>query len=240
VTVRLVVAPSLRFLLPLRARTSGVVDTRYDGTATLGHLVQAAGVPLTEVGALVLDGEAVPASTRPTEEDVVEVLPPGRPQPLNGPPLLLLDVHLGALSRRLRLLGVDTAYDNHAEDDALVTRSLEENRLLLTQDRRLLMRRALQRAAFVRGALPDEQLADVLDRFDLPLAPLTHCASCGGALHDVPKAQVLDRLEPGTRRTQDTFRQCERCGQVYWRGAHAERLDGLVSRASAGFRQGRA
>jgi uncharacterized protein len=227
--VRLVVAPELRFLLPARRR-AGTVDLPDDPTASLGHLVESAGVPLTEVGRLVVAGRRVPPGHRPPPGAEVEVAAVVRPQRLDGPPRLLLDVHLGALARRLRVLGVDAAYRNDAADDELVEQAGAEDRLLLSQDRGLLMRRALRRAAYVRGSRPDDQLADVLDRFRLPLAPYSRCTACGGLLREVPKADVLDRLEPGTRRTREQFARCERCGRVYWHGAHAARLDALVRR----------
>jgi uncharacterized protein with PIN domain len=225
------VAEPLRSFLPARLR-SGLVDLPHRRTDSLGHLVQSAGVPLTEVGDLRVDGVRVDAGWRPGASSVVEVGGRARPQPLDGPPRLLLDVHLGALARRLRLLGVDTSYRNDADDDELVAQAQDEDRLLLTQDRGLLRRRALRRAAYVRGSCPDAQLADVLDRFVLPLAPYTLCTSCGGALQAVAKEQVEHLLEPGTRRTQQHFRRCERCGQVYWHGAHAHRLDALVRRGT--------
>ncbi|MGN6330486.1 MAG: Mut7-C RNAse domain-containing protein [Motilibacteraceae bacterium] len=191
------------------------------------------GVPLTEVGAL-RRGREVVAASEPAGSGVVDVLPVVRPQPLAGPPRLLLDVHLGALARRLRLLDVDVAYAPAgavgAQDHELVERAAAEDRLLLTMDRGLLMRRSLRRAAFVRGQRPDEQLADVLDRFRLPLAPWSRCTACGGELRPVAKSEVLDRLEPGTRRTQERFVRCVACGQVYWHGAHAARLGALVAR----------
>lgn len=227
--IRLGVALELRFLLATRWR-SGVVEVAYDPTASLGHVVEAAGVPLTEVGALRVAGQPVDASYRPRPHELVEVAAVQRPQPLGGPPRLLLDVHLGALARRLRLLGVDTAYSNDADDDQLVEQAAGEDRLLLTQDRGLLRRRALRRAAYVRGSDPDDQLGDVLDRFRLSLAPYTLCTACGGTVQPVSKAEVLDRLEPGTRRTQQDFARCASCDQVYWRGAHAARLERLVRR----------
>jgi uncharacterized protein len=227
--VRLLVAPELRFLLPGRRR-AGTVELPDDPTASLGHLVESAGVPLTEVGRLAVGGRVVPPAHRPPPGAEVEVAPVRRPQALDGPPRLLLDVHLGTLTRRLRLLGVDAGYRNDATDDELVERAGAEDRLLLSRDRGLLMRRALRRAAYVRGSRPDDQLADVLDRFRLPLLPYSRCTACGGPLRPVPKAEVLDRLEPGTRRTQDEFAGCERCGRVYWHGAHAARLDALVRR----------
>ena len=74
------------------------------------------------------------------------------------------------------------------------------------------------------------QLADVLDRFAPPLAPLTRCTACGGRLEAVPTAEVADRLPPGTRRTFDEFSRCVACARVYGHGAHARRIEALVAR----------
>jgi uncharacterized protein len=228
--VRLRVSRELRLFLPARHRQTGEVDVADDRTASLGHVVQSAGVPLTEVGALRSGDRPLRPGDRAATGLVLDVHGRPRPQPLDGPPRLLLDVHLGTLTRRLRLLGVDTAYRNDADDDELVAQADVEDRLLLTQDRGLLRRRALRRAAYVRGRHADVQLADVLHRFRLPLAPYTVCPTCGGALRDVAKADVVDRLQPGTRRTAHDFRRCSRCDRVYWRGAHAARLDDIVRR----------
>ena len=97
-----------------------------------------------------------------------------RPQQLASA-RFVLDVHLGTLARRLRLVGVDAAYGNDAGDDALIEQANAGRRVLLTQDRGLLRRRALWLGAYVRGARPDDQFRDVLDRFRPPLAPWTRC-----------------------------------------------------------------
>lgn len=227
-TVTLLVDEQLRLFLSLRDR-SGTVRLEQDGTSSLGHLVQSVGVPLTEVGELVVGHGAEPPSYRPSDGDVVEVRPVARPQP--APVRFLLDGHLGSLARRMRLLGIDTAYDGDARDDDLVAVSLAEDRVLLSKDRGLLMRRALRHAAYVRGERADDQLADVLQRFPATLAPFTRCTSCNGALVAVPKAAVLDRLEPGTRRTYEEFARCTSCHRVYWQGAHSRRLQAVVAAA---------
>jgi uncharacterized protein len=223
----------LRFFLALRNRGLPGVRVPRDGTSTVGHLVESLGVPLTEAGAIAVNGRPAPASARPDEGDVVDVGPVARPQRLPaGPPRFLLDVHLGTLARRLRLLGVDAAYSNDADDDQLIVQANEQNRVLLTQDRGLLRRRSLRRGGYVRGARPDEQLADVLDRFAPPLAPWTICSACNGRLSAVPKTDVEQDLQPGTRRTYDVFARCTDCGRVYWRGAHSRRLEAIVDAAS--------
>lgn len=231
--VRIRCASELLFFLPARIRSPSL-RVRSDGTSSLGHLVESVGVPRTEVGSLTMNGRAVPASYRPSDGDVVDVGPVGRPQPVPAwPPRFVLDVHLGALARRLRLVGVDTAYSNQMDDDALIVQANEQRRVLLTQDRGLLRRRSLWLGGYVRGARPDGQLRDVLERFAPPLAPWTVCTACNGPLSAVRKAEVDRQLQPGTRRTYDSFTRCQACGRVYWRGAHGRRLEAIVRSASA-------
>jgi uncharacterized protein with PIN domain len=227
----------LRFFLPVRHR-SGRVPVTPDGTSTLGHVVEAAGVPLTEVGSLTVDGAPATAAHRPRGGEEVRVGPVVRPQPVpgGGAPRFVLDVHLGALARRMRLVGLDAAYPGDAgsvEDTALVEQAGAERRVLLTQDRGLLRRRALWLGAYVRGSRAPEQLTDVLERFAPPLAPWTRCTACNGVLEPVEKADVAHLLQPGTRRTYDTFSRCRRCGRVYWRGAHSGPLEDAVAAAEA-------
>src|SRR3954454_1106056 len=95
---------------------------------------------------------------------VLDVRDVTRPQPL-APGGFLLDVGLGTLARRLRLLGLDAAWSNDADDADLVEQANAQDRVLLTQDRGLLKRRALRAGALVRGSGPAAQLADVLGRF---------------------------------------------------------------------------
>lgn len=56
-------APELHLFVP-RARPTGVASAATDGVSTLGHLVESLGVPLTEVGALLVDGREVPPGCR--------------------------------------------------------------------------------------------------------------------------------------------------------------------------------
>ncbi|WP_019546804.1 Mut7-C RNAse domain-containing protein [Streptomyces sulphureus] len=232
--VRLEFAQPLRFFLRARERATGEVASPWDGTSTLGHHVQSAGVPLTEVGRLSTDTGAVGPGEQPPPGARVHVEPVARPQRLPEGERFVLDVPLGALARRLRLLGVDTGYRNDAPDDALLAEADESDAFLLTRDRGLLRRRALRHGAYVRGSRPDDQLADVLDRFAPTLAPWTRCPVCNGVLAPVEKAEVASLLPAGTRRTYDVFARCSSCARVYWRGAHAARLDAIVAAATEG------
>ncbi|MFH7595021.1 Mut7-C RNAse domain-containing protein [Streptomyces racemochromogenes] len=237
--IELTLAPELRLFAPPSRRLDRV-PTATDGASSLGHVVESAGVPLTEVGRLLVDGSEVPVSYVPRAGQSVEVFGVDRPQRIPGAPLrFLLDVHLGTLARRLRLLGVDAAYDNEDPGDpALATRSAAESRVLLSRDRGLLRRREIFAGAYVYSDNPDEQLRDVLGRFAPALAPWTRCTACNGTLREADKDSVGDRLEHGTQRSYDVFAQCADCERVYWRGAHHSRLERIVDEALAEFGDG--
>ncbi|MBD0324072.1 MAG: hypothetical protein ICV72_11905, partial [Aldersonia sp.] len=155
--MRVRVAAPLRHLLAAPHRHGDVVVPVY-GISSLGHVVESLGVPRTEIGELRIGRRSASASTRPRGGDVIDVLPVRRPQPI-ADARFVLDVHLGTLARRMRLLGIDTAYRNDAADAELVAQAAAERRVLLTQDRGLLRRRALTAGAYVRGSGADDQLA---------------------------------------------------------------------------------
>ncbi|MEU9732333.1 Mut7-C RNAse domain-containing protein [Streptomyces sp. NPDC048002] len=232
--IHLEVAPELALFVP-HGRRTGVTALTTDGVSSLGHVVESLGVPLTEVGTLEVDGREVPVSyvARPGESVRVRAVP--RPQEVPGAPLrFLLDVHLGTLARRLRLLGVDAAYEStDIGDPALAARSAAERRVMLSRDRGLLRRRELFAGAYVYSTQPEEQLRDVLERFRPELRPWTRCTACGGLLKPATLEDVADQLHDGTQRNYDVFAQCGECGRAYWKGAHHDQLVAIVERALA-------
>lgn len=229
-------APELGVFLP-PARRRGRTAVVTDGFSSLGHVVESLGVPLTEVGELLVDGHRAAVAHVPAAGESVQVGAVDRPQHIDGAPLrFLLDVHLGTLARRLRLLGVDTAYEStDIGDPALAGRSAAERRVMLSRDRGLLRRRELWAGAYVYSDRPEAQLRDVLTRFAPELRPWTRCTACNGLLRDARKDEVAALLESGTQRTYDVFAQCAQCRQVYWRGAHHDRLERIVDEAVAEF-----
>ncbi|MER5206761.1 Mut7-C RNAse domain-containing protein [Streptomyces sp. NPDC002825] len=230
-------APDLHLFVSAERR-AGRTPLTTDGTSSLGHVVESLGVPLTETGRILVDGRPVDPSHVPAAGETVEVEGVVRPQqtPPGAPLRFLLDVHLGTLARRLRLLGVDAAYESEdIGDPALAALSASERRVMLSRDRGLLRRRELWAGAYVYSDRPEDQLRDVLERFAPPLAPWTRCTACNGELSDADKDAVREQLEQGTEKTYDVFAQCVECGRVYWRGAHHARLEAIVSDAVREF-----
>ncbi|MGY4653809.1 Mut7-C RNAse domain-containing protein [Mycobacterium sp. URHB0021] len=209
---------------------------------TVKDVLEAMGIPHTEVDLVVVNGNAQDFAHRPASGDRIAVYPVFealdigstarlRPVPLRDP-RFVVDVNLGRLARLLRVLGFDVWWSSDGEDRTLVDVSLAQHRILLTRDRALLKRRAVTHGLFVHSEHPEEQTLEVVRRLDLKqrLAPFSRCVRCNGRLIGVSKDEVIDRLEPLTRRYYDDFSRCPDCGRIYWPGSHRTRMAGFVER----------
>jgi uncharacterized protein len=216
---------------------------------TVKDVIEAAGIPHTEIDLIVIDGEPVGFSHRPSPGDRLAVYPVFetldiapvarlRPDPLRDP-RFVVDVNLGRLARLLRLLGFDVRFDPGLDDEALAEISRAEHRILLTRDRGLLKRRHVTHGLFVREDPPLDQAVAIVRRLELHdrLAPFSRCLRCGGELAPVAKHEVLDRLEPLTRKHVHAFHRCARCAQLYWKGSHHAELAGLVEEVRAALQR---
>lgn len=108
-------------------------------------------------------------------------------------------------------------------------------RILLTQDRGLLKRSIVTHGYIVRSHAPEQQVREVLDRYHLhgAIAPFERCPRCNGKLIAVDKAEIGDRILPLTRLHYDEFSRCQSCDQIYWKGAHCDRIQQLIDRVTA-------
>ncbi len=210
---------------------------------TVKHLIESAGIPHTEVGAILADGQPVNFAYLARDGEQIDVFPvtavppqfPSLQPPPPRPLRFLLDNHLGKLARLLRLLGFDTLYPrDHLTDAALDQLAHDEPRVMLTRDRGLLMRKTIGHGCLLRSKETEEQVTAVLQRYDLysKISPWQRCLRCNGRLRPVPKADILDRLEPKTRLYYDDFQMCQDCGQIYWRGSHFAKLEAWVAQVS--------
>jgi hypothetical protein len=222
------------FLPPARRRVE--IGNRFNSDQSVKHLIEALGVPHTEVGCILVNGRQVDFSYLVQDGDRVEVYPlsiEDRKMAQTGEPRFVVDNHLGRLAVYLRMLGFDTLYRNDYDDDELAQIAGEGERILLTRDRRLLMRNQIQYGYWVRHKMPREQLVEILRNLSLydQIVPFRRCMRCNGLLHPVSKEAVLNRLEPLTKKYYNQFRICSECGQVYWQGSHYERMARFIDQA---------
>ena len=139
-------------------------------------LIESLGVPHVEVDLILVNGESCRFDRIVGNGDDVSVYPVFeslniggvgrlRPRPLRVT-RFVLDIHLGALTRRIRLVGFD-AKDSIVDDGELALCSSREERILLTRDLGLLKRGIVTRGLAIRASDPDEQLFELLDRLNL-------------------------------------------------------------------------
>jgi len=211
-----------------------------DRKASVKDVIESLGVPHTEVELILVNGQSVDFQYQVRDRDEISVYPVF--ESFNISPLLRLrdkplrhlhfvaDSNLGKLSQYLRLLGFDCLYRNDYEDAEVADIAHQQHRVVLTRDRRLLQRKIITHGYFLRSDQPKQQVAEVLDRFDLydDAEPFSRCVNCNGELFKVDKAEVIDQLEPLTRKYYDDFKICEDCGQIFWPGSHFERANKLL------------
>ena len=148
------------------------------------------------------------------------------------PPPLGLDFHcdagLGGLARWLRAAGYDAAFWPGIDDDELLRKVLGTGAILLSSDTRLFDRGVLASSALAGLLVPvaltkQQQLSYVRRELELPLKP-TRCMACGGEFVQVEKQSVRDRIPPRTYPWLDDYFVCRRCGRLFWKGTHWQRI----------------
>jgi uncharacterized protein with PIN domain len=190
----------------------------------LKHMLESLGVPHTDFGHLLVDGEPAEPGSLLWEGAQVTIYPADTP--LQGEACFILDNHLGQLATYLRMLGFDSLYRNDYQDEELAEVAVDQGRILLTRDRRLLMRKVIRLGYCIHQSNPKKQVAEVLRRFKLfeQIKPFQRCLKCNTPLQSVPKQQIIDRLEPLTKKYYEEFRICPACDQIYWKGSHFEHM----------------
>jgi uncharacterized protein with PIN domain/sulfur carrier protein ThiS len=216
------------FLSPARRNTTFAYS--FEEHQTVKHLIEAFGVPHIEVARILANGNPVDFDYRARSGDRIDIYPVAAPDGSPPDPHFVLDNHLGQLATYLRIMGFDTLYRNDYQDPELARIAVQEGRVLLTRDRRLLMRKVIVYGYCLRNLDPKLQLVEVLRRFGLfgKIRPFNRCLLCNSLLQPIRKEAILDRLEPLTKLYYDEFRFCASCDQVYWKGSHYERMRRLI------------
>lgn len=209
--------------------------------ATTKHMIEALGVPHTEVELVLINGESVGFDVLLGDGDRVAVFP--KFEALDITPLLrvrahalrvtrfVADAHLGGLAHLLRMTGFDTLYDNHFRDEEIERIAGAQGRIVLTRDRELLKRRGITHGCYVHALRSAQQLREVFDRLDLARGarPFTLCLNCNTALQGIDKALVAPTLPPAVRERYQRFSVCNACRQVFWEGSHWQRMRAMVA-----------
>jgi len=148
----------------------------------------------------------------------------------------LCDQMLGDLARWLRFLGFDTYYaNNEINDDDLLKISKNENRILLTKDKELIIRANKIGISVVKIDLKilDDQIIQILKTSNLKINKkdiLSRCSKCNDFLLKVNKDDVKELVPPMIFKNNDLFWKCDKCKTVYWKGSHYEKIISRINK----------
>ena len=201
--------------------------------------IESIGIPHTEVDMVLINGEASGFDHIVHDNDRISVYPRFRTLDISNvshcrpPPLreirFVADGHLGRLSAYLRMLGLDCVHDNSFDDPVLADISANEQRILLTRDRKLLMRKQVIYGYYVRETYPRRQLLELISRFRFlhQVTPFSRCMKCNHELITISRKKAIADVPPLAALLHNDFRQCSLCKRIYWQGTHYQRMKRL-------------
>lgn len=204
--------------------------------ASVKDSIESLGVPHTEVDLILVNGNSVDFSYNLKNKDDVSVYPKFESiditslSKLRAKPLrevkFILDVHLGKLTKYLRLLGFDTLYKNNMDDREIINIAQKEKRIILTRDIGLLKHNIVTHGYWLRSQDSKEQLKEVIQRFDLKdkINVFTRCTVCNGDIVVVEKSVIEYKILAKTKENYNKFYRCLNCHKIYWEGSHYKNM----------------
>ncbi|MEJ2103265.1 MAG: Mut7-C RNAse domain-containing protein, partial [Ignavibacteriaceae bacterium] len=209
---------------------------------SIKDLIESFGVPHTEVDLILVNGKSVSFEYIINDKDDISVYPVFesldisdvqhlRPKPLRNPKFIA-DVHLGRLTRYLRMMGFDVYYKNDLPDEGIVKISSKERRAILTRDIGILKRTEVTHGYFIRSDNVEKQTEEVVNRFDLQksIKEFTRCLECNTKLTKIEKEKIINRLPPKVAVSQNEFFICPKCQKLFWKGTHHQKMLSLVQK----------
>jgi len=112
------------------------------------------------------------------------------------------------------------------DDPEIIRIALDEHRIILTRDRRMLHDRRITHARWLHSTNAEKQAHEVIERFQLEheIRRFKRCPACNGLIEAVEKEAILGQLEPLTRKYYSEFFKCRDCRKIYWKGSHYDRI----------------
>jgi uncharacterized protein with PIN domain len=140
----------------------------------------------------------------------------------------LCDRMLGTLAKWLRIYGFDTFFGtNKMSDDELLEISKNENRILITRDKKLVYvaRRENIKTIELTETDIDEQINAVLSETKIDKKKiLSRCILCNFEVEEIKKETVKEKVPARVFENNEKFWFCKKCNKIYWKGSHYEKM----------------
>ena len=147
----------------------------------------------------------------------------------------IADRMLGKLAKGLRMLGYDTLYYQGGDIHQLIHLARQEERILVTRDTKLALRRPKDRIITITENHPSRQLKEVVQKGTLSLDEkklYTRCLLCNDPIDAISREEAEGKVPDFIFSQQRDFYRCPKCGRIYWQGSHlgnmAKKVEDLI------------
>lgn len=230
-------------VVQLLPRTKRLRELRYPlkRRASVKDILEALGVPHTEVGKIEADSQQLTFDFVPDKGITIHIHPMTGDVVRSLPNLLwpdcwyfdrfMVDINALKLMRNMRMAGIDTVVVPQMDVVDIAMLAAAEERVLITRNRQMLKCAEVRYGQLLRSENHIKQLREVNSRFQLVnhFKPFSRCLTCNGSLQLIPKSSIEHLLEPLTKKYYSTFKRCEDCMSIYWDGSHVQHMRAILS-----------
>lgn len=140
----------------------------------------------------------------------------------------LCDRMLGTLAKWLRIFGFDTLFaDSNIEDEKLLKLAKDEERILITCDKNLIIDARRENIKVIKIISTDinDQLRQVLKNTKIDENFfLSRCLLCNNLVEKISKKNVKKIVSDRVYENNKKFWYCKICDKIYWKGSHFENM----------------
>lgn len=217
------------------------VHVAFEMNPSAKDIIESQGIPHTAVFGLMVNGNSKTLDYNVKNGDKIKPLPfemvsaDELDEIQISPSRFMTDIHLGKLSKKMRLLGLDTLMADKSDDQEIISLSNAEQRMILTRDIGLLRNGKTMYGYWIRNTEPEKQAEELFERFELSdhINPFSRCMECNSTLQEVPLSEVKKQVPPKVQEWKSDFYRCSGCGKVYWKGSHYQKLKERVEKLTS-------
>lgn len=216
------------------------VEVAFEGRESVKDMIEALGVPHTEVDLILVNGVSVDFAYLLQDGDRVSVYPVFESLDIRGvtrlrdlplrDPRFIADTNIWDIVKYMRALGLDVACDPTPSPPDIIRISNREKRTILTRSKRLLKHREATRGILLRSGTTVQEIRRIIHLLSLRevIAPFSRCLVCNTPLVPVSKKEVWDKVPQKARASHEDYASCPGCGRIYWEGTHLRKLREVV------------
>ena len=137
-------------------------------------------------------------------------------------------------------MGYDTLFFDGSDDSYMIATALNEGRVIITRDTRIMKRRVITigriKAVLLKSDEPARQMRQVINilNLDYRFKPFSICLECNQPLQERSKQEIIDRVPPYVFQTQSQYMECPACHRIYWRGTHWQAMMATLEKFAEG------